>query len=128
MKMTAIAILTVGLLAGAALAQQPSSQGAPANPPVPKAAQPGSAAGQTASKGTGRTGQLAAIDKEKHSLTLSSASGGTQEVKVADGAIITRDGAAVSIDQLKAGDQVRASFDPATNQATTLEVKSSKKM
>jgi hypothetical protein len=35
-----------------------------------------------------------------------------------------RDGSQISLDQLKEGDQVRASFDPTSNQATKIDVQS----
>ena len=58
------------------------------------------------------------VDKSNHSLTIAPASGGsTKEVQVAAGATITRDGTTASLDQLKEGDDLRASFDPNSNQA-----------
>ncbi|TMB33170.1 MAG: hypothetical protein E6J62_08880 [Deltaproteobacteria bacterium] len=69
-------------------------------------------------------GTLKSVDKDKHSLTIAASAGGTQDVKIADSAAITRDGAKVDLDQLQPGDDVRASFDPATKQASTITVKS----
>ena len=67
------------------------------------------------------------VDKNKKSVKISSASGGDQEVKVADNAtVLTSDGSPGGLDQLKEGDQVRASLDPSSNQATKLQVVSSK--
>jgi hypothetical protein len=64
------------------------------------------------------------IDKEKRSLKVTSSAGVEQDVKLAPSATIMRDGAQAGLDQLKEGDQVRASFDPSTNQATKVEVQS----
>jgi len=73
------------------------------------------------------TGTVKKVDKNKKSVKISSASGGDQEVKVADNAtVLTSDGSPGGLDQLKEGDQVRASLDPSSNQATKLQVVSSK--
>ena len=65
--------------------------------------------------------------KVKRSLTISSETGGEQQLKVADSATITRDGTQAGLDQIKEGDQVRASFDASGNQASKLEVSSKQK-
>ncbi|MGZ6143562.1 MAG: hypothetical protein ACXWLM_09490 [Myxococcales bacterium] len=115
------------LLAGAAGAQQlpsntpPMPEAAKAAPEAVKAAPP---AIKEAPKAIELSGELKSIDKEKRSLTLLPLTGVNKDVKVADGAIITRDGAKAALDQLKEGDDVRATFDATTNQATTLEVHS----
>jgi Cu/Ag efflux protein CusF len=65
------------------------------------------------------------VDKDKRSVKISSPTGGEQEVKVAPNAtVVTSDGTQAGLDQLKEGDQVRASLDPSSNQATKLEVQS----
>jgi len=65
------------------------------------------------------------IDKDKRSVKISSMSGGDQELKIAANAtIVTSDGTQAALDQLKEGDEVRASLDPSSNQATKLEVQS----
>ena len=69
-------------------------------------------------------GTLKSVDKDKRSLTIAPATGGQQDVKLADSAAIMRDGAKADIDQLQPGDEVRASFDPATKQAATITVQS----
>lgn len=61
-------------------------------------------------------------------MKISSATGGEKELKIGDNATITRDGTQAGLDQLKEGDQVRASLDPSSNQATKLEITSSSKM
>jgi len=78
----------------------------------------------TASAGNELSGEVKKVDKDKQSVKISSPTGGEQELKVASGATITRDGTQASLDQLKEGDQVRASFDPSSKQATKLEVQS----
>ena len=57
-------------------------------------------------------------------MRISSTTGGDQELKLSSDAKITRDGTQVSLDQLKEGDQVRASFDPSSNQATSIQLES----
>ena len=50
------------------------------------------------------------------------------ELKISDSAtIVTPDGSQAGLEQLKEGDQVRASLDPSSNQATKLEVVSKDK-
>jgi Cu/Ag efflux protein CusF len=69
------------------------------------------------------------VDKDKRSVKISSPSSGEQEVKVAENAtVVTRDGTQAGLDQLKEGDQVRASLDPSSKQATKLEVVSKQPM
>ena len=41
---------------------------------------------------------------------------------------ITRDGSVIGLDGLKEGDSLRASFDPKTNKALSLEVNAKTKM
>jgi hypothetical protein len=69
-------------------------------------------------------GTLKSVDKDKHSLTIAPSSGGQQDVKLADSTTIMRDGSKIDLDQLQPGDEVRASFDPATKQASTITVQS----
>jgi Cu/Ag efflux protein CusF len=86
-----------------------------------------SAAGTTASASKELSGVVKKVDKDKRSLKISSTTGGEQELKVADGATITRDGAQAGLDQIKEGDQVRASFDASGSQASKIEVNSKMK-
>jgi len=67
------------------------------------------------------------VDKDKKSLKVSSPTGGEQELKVADSATITRDGSQAALDQIKEGDQVRASFDASGSQASKIDVSSKQK-
>jgi len=69
-------------------------------------------------------GTLKSVDKDKRSLTIAPTTGGQQDVKLADSVTITRDGTKADLDQLQPGDDVRASFDPATRQASTITVQS----
>lgn len=93
---------------------------------APTAAAPSAAAPSAAlpSASSSLSGQLKSIDKGKHLVTIAPLVGAQQDLKVASSATITRDGASVTFDQLKSGDEVRASFDPVTNEATSLEVHS----
>ena len=73
------------------------------------------------------SGTVKKVDQDKRSLKISSATGGEQELKVAEGAKITCDGTSGSLSQIKEGDQVRASFDASGNQANQIEVTSAHK-
>ena len=69
------------------------------------------------------TGQVKKFDASTRSLTLALPSG-DQQLQIASDAKITRDGSAIGLAELKAGDNVRASFDPLTHEALTLDVTS----
>jgi hypothetical protein len=121
-----VGFAAAGLLAGASVASATGDQ--------PKSSQTSSAQTGT-SQGTSASathesqlsGKIASIDKDKKSVTISSDSGTQQEVKVSDSTNIMRDGSSIGLAQLQSGDEVRASFDPSTKQATTLEVKTKQK-
>jgi Cu/Ag efflux protein CusF len=126
-----------GSSATQAPASQPSATQAPSSQPsATQAPSSQSSATQTPSTQTETTasankelsGVVKKIDKDKRSLKISSPAGVEQEVKLAASATITRDGAQAGLDQLKEGDDVRASFDPSSNQATKLEVRSKQMM
>ncbi len=104
---------------GSSMSQSPSTTS-----PTTSSAQAGTAA--SASKEL--SGVVKDVDKDNHSLKISSGVGADQELKVADSATITRDGSQASLDQIKEGDQVRASFDASGTQASTIEVNSKQKM
>jgi hypothetical protein len=76
-------------------------------------------------KATELSGKIKSVDRKGHSLTIS-ASGGQESIKLADSARITRDGIKVGLDKLEAGDEVRASFDPITNLATSVKVRANR--
>ena len=103
--------------AGQSMDQAPSSQSSASS----------TATGTTASASKELSGVVKKVDKDKRSLKISSATGGEQELKVADSATITRDGTQSGLDQIKEGDQVRASFDASGNQASKIEVNSKQK-
>jgi len=120
-------ILLAAVLGTAAFAaQQTSPSASPSTPASPSATAPTASAPSPAlpSASTVLSGELKSIDKDKHVVTIAPLTGAQQDLKVADGATITRDGATVGFDQLKSGDDVRASFDPLTNEAKSLEVHS----
>ncbi len=120
MKTLLIGVAAAGLVGvTTAAAQSSSSQSSTTTSP---SSQTGTTA--TASAGNELSGEVKKVDKDKQSVKISSPTGGEQELKVASGATITRDGTQASLDQLKEGDQVRASFDPSSKQATKLEVQS----
>jgi Cu/Ag efflux protein CusF len=83
--------------------------------------------GTTASATNEVSGVVKKVDKDKKSLKVSLATGSEQDLKVADSATITRDGSQAALDQIKEGDQVRASFDASGNQASRIEVNSKQK-
>ncbi len=80
--------------------------------------------GTTASSTTELSGVVKDVDKDKRSVKISSPAGTEKEVKIAEGATITRGGTQAGIDQLKEGDQVRVSLDPNGTEATRIEVQS----
>jgi hypothetical protein len=84
--------------------------------------------GTSASASTELYGTVKEVNKDKRSLKISSTSGGDQELKVATSATITRDGAQAGVDQIKEGDQVRASFDSSGSEASRIEVNSKEKV
>lgn len=111
---------------------QPSQTQSPADKsmdqaPSSQSSASSSAAGTTASASKELSGVVKKVDKDKRSLKISSLTGGDQELKVADSATITRDGTQAGLDQIKEGDQVRASFDASGNQASKIEVTSKQK-
>jgi Cu/Ag efflux protein CusF len=99
-------------------AHQPSATPAPAG----QAGTTASATKEVASKEL--SGVVKKVDKDKRSLKVLSSAGVEQDVKIAPTATITRDGTAAGLEQLKEGDEVRASFDASSLQATKLDVQS----
>jgi Cu/Ag efflux protein CusF len=83
-----------------------------------------SSATEKSTEGKELSGVVKKVDKDKQSLKIESSAGTEQELKVPSSAMITLDGSTAALDQLKAGDEVRASFDPSSHQATKLEVTS----
>ena len=140
MKTLLIGLAAAGLVGvGTARADQPATQSSQTQSPStgssmsqsPSTTSPTTSsaqAGTTASASKELSGVVKDVDKDKHSLKISSESGADQELKVADSAKITRDGSQASLDQIKEGDQVRASFDASGTQASTIEVNSKQKM
>ena len=102
------------------MTQTPSSQ-------TSKSEASSGTAGTTASASNELSGVVKKVDKDDQSLKISSSSGVEQELKVAEGATITRDGSQASLDQIKEGDQVRASFDASGSKASKIEVNSKQK-
>jgi len=105
--------------------QTPSSQ-TPSSP-TPSSPMPSSPmhqSGSSSAESSSLSGKIQSIDKENKKVTISSETGGTQDLKLGDKTTIMRDGTSSSFAELKPGDQVRASLDPTTHQATTLEVQS----
>jgi len=86
-----------------------------------------SGTGTTASASSELSGTVKKVDKDKNSLKISSATGGEQELKLGKSATITRDGNQAALDQIKEGDQVRASFDASGSNVSKIEVTSKAK-
>jgi len=137
MKKTIVLAGCAALLGMAtACKEQQGQSAAPANSPLsanrpqttttrsPGGLTPTQTATTPAQNATELAGTLKSVDKDKHSLTIAPTAGGQQDVKLADSATITRDGTKVDLDQLQPGDDVRASFDPATKQVSTVTVQS----
>jgi Cu/Ag efflux protein CusF len=70
------------------------------------------------------SGDVKATDAPAMAIVIVLPSGDEQNLSLSNDASITRDGKVASLDQVKEGDNVRASFDPDTHKATSLEVKS----
>src|SRR5439155_27336296 len=87
-----------------------------------------SGTGATASASSELSGVVKKIDKDKHSLKISSSTGSEQELKVADSATITRDGKQAGLHQIKEGDQVRATCDASGSNVWKIEVTSKQKV
>src|SRR5262245_51223968 len=66
-------------------------------------------------------GQLLKVDSLKHKLTLSTRTG-EQDLNVSSTATIVKDGDKIDFDQLKEGDQIRATYDGINAQASKIEV------
>jgi hypothetical protein len=137
MKKTIVLVGCAALMGMAtACKEQQGQSGAPGNSPLsanrpqnptnrsPNALSPTQTATNPAQNATELAGTLKSVDKDKHSLTIAPSAGGQQDVKLADSATITRDGSKVDLGQLQPGDDVRASFDPATKQVSTVTVQS----
>jgi hypothetical protein len=134
MKKIIVLVGCAALMGTAACKDQQGQSVAPPNSPLsanraqtptdrsPNAMTPKDTAAPGAQNATEVAGTIKSVDKDKHSLTIAPAAGGQQDVKLADSVAITRDGSKIDLDQLKPGDDVRASFDPATKQASTITV------
>src|SRR5258708_37168780 len=104
--LSAAGLLSVVSVAGA--------QQSPPNPALPPTlAPPAVEQGTVASKNKDVTGELKSVDKEKRSLTIAPMGGAAQDFKLADSAIIQRDGITVGLANLQDGERARASCDPA---------------
>src|SRR6267143_4336149 len=108
---------------GSTATQAPAGQPAATQTPPSQTGTSASASKELASKEL--SGVVKKVDKDKRSLKVLSSAGVEQDVKIAPSATITRDGTQMAeLEQLKEGDEVRASFDPSSNQATKLDVRS----
>ena len=121
MRTLLIGVIAAGLTAAAtANAQQPSTE----NPSAQGSSSTSSATQTPSSANKELSGIVKDVDKDKGAVRISSVAGGDQEVMIASNATITRDGTQAGLEQLRNGDDVRASLDPTSNQATRLEVQS----
>jgi Cu/Ag efflux protein CusF len=101
--------------------QMPSSQADSATRDLSKQSSPT----QDESKAKAElSGVVKKVDSAKRSVRISSSTRGEQELTLSPNAAIVRDGNQISLDQLKEGDQVRASLDPSSSQATKINVES----
>jgi Cu/Ag efflux protein CusF len=73
----------------------------------------------TTQRYTTYNGVVKEVDKDKNMVTL--------QLPLAPNASVLKDGQRASIDDLKEGDDVRASFDPSSNKIIRLDIQSSKK-
>ena len=111
---------------GSTATQAPADQSSATQTPPSQAGTTTSATKDVANKEL--SGVVKKVDKDKQSLKVLSSAGVEQDVKIAPSATITRDGTKAELEQLKEGDEVRASFDPSSNQATKLDVQSKQTM
>jgi hypothetical protein len=79
---------------------------------------------KTPSKGKSVSGDVQSVDVPAMAITVVSPTGDVQHIVVAADAPITRDGTTASLDQVKPGDNVRASLDSSSDKASRIEVKS----
>lgn len=84
-------------------------------------------AGTSASASNELSGTVKKVDKDKQSLKISSTTGAEKELKLGSSVLITRDGSQATLDQIKEGDQVRASLNASGDQASKIEVQSKAK-
>ena len=105
-------------------AQSPSSTQTPSSGQSTSSAQASSGTGHSSASASELSGTVKKVDKAKRSVSISTPMGGEQELKISQSATITRDGSTAGLEQLKEGEQVRASFDPASKEATKLEIQS----
>lgn len=112
------------------MSQTPSSSSSATQSPSSSSTatqSPSNSAGTSASASNELSGTVKKVDKDKQSLKISSTTGGEQELKVGSSATITRDGSQATLDQIKEGDQVRASLNASGDQASKIEVQSKAK-
>ena len=107
---------------GSSATQAPAGQSSATQAPASQTGTTASESKDVANKEL--SGVVKKVDKDKQSLKVLSSAGVEQDVKIAPSATITRDGTKAGLEQLKDGDEVRASFDPSSNQATKLDVQS----
>jgi Cu/Ag efflux protein CusF len=129
MKKILIAVAgTVALAAGSVCAKDnkaaadtkaPDSQSADTKAPDSKAP---TAANAPAAKSM--TGDVQSVDVPAMAITIVSPTGDVQHIIVAADARVSRDGTSSSLDQVKQGDNVRASFDANGDKASRIDVKS----
>ncbi|HXN82084.1 MAG TPA: hypothetical protein VN883_06365 [Myxococcales bacterium] len=109
------------LAAGAARADDKKSSQSPQGSTAPGTSAPATSGTKAVS------GDVQAVDVPAMAITIIGPAGEVQHLIIATDAPITRDGTAVSLDQVKQGDNVRASYDPSTQKASKIEVKSKDK-
>jgi Cu/Ag efflux protein CusF len=116
------------------MSQTPSSSSQTSTSPAPSSgtgatsSASSSGTGTTASASSELSGVVKKVDKDKNSLKISSTTGGEQELKLAKSATIMRDGNQAGLDQIKEGDQVRASFDASGSNVSKIDVTSKDKV
>lgn len=113
------------IAAASALVLAAGSAGAQDKPSDKKAADTSKGADSKApSSGKSVSGDVQSVDVPAMAITVVSPTGDVQHIVVAADAPITRDGTSSSLDQLKPGDNVRASMDASSDKASKIEVKS----
>jgi hypothetical protein len=109
------------LAAGTARADDKKPSQSPQGSSSPSTSAPAASGGKAVS------GDVQAIDVPAMAITIIGPAGEVQHLIIATDAAITRDGNTITLDQVKQGDNVRASYDPSSQKATKIDVKSKDK-
>lgn len=125
MKKILIAVASAVLLAAAGSSSAKAQDKQSDSKPMDSSKSAGKSADKT-SPGAGKSvsGDVQSVDVPAMAITVVSPTGDVQHIIVAADAPITRDGTTSTLDQVKPGDNVRASMDATSDKASKIDVKS----